>query len=403
MKGTLPKSRTRLRTVHMTRALTVLLLLSLAAARSARAQSYSVLYSLAGGELGGYPAYGALVQDKAGNLYGTTSSGGSSNCGTVFKLVPSTGSESVLHSFTCQSDGGYPYAGLVLSGNTLYGTTAAGGAGSCFGESGCGVVFALNIKEKIITATHAFLGGSSDGAVPYAGLIQDKRGMLYGTTNLGGANDKGTVFQVNSKTMKVTVLHSFSGSDGEYPYSGLTLNSTGTILYGASYQGGSGGYGVVFSLTIQGRTYSALYNFSGLTDGGNPLGTMALDATGNLYGTTVYAGSGYGVVFEVVPKSGQESVLYAFSGGGDGANPSGGVVRDSNGNLYGTTYSGGANSYGTVFKVANTTETVLHSFDNSDGEYPLCGVILDSKGDIFGTTEMGGSSSYGVVWEITPQ
>jgi uncharacterized repeat protein (TIGR03803 family) len=386
----------------MARAFAVLLLLPLAATRSAQAQTYKVLYNLMGGELGGYPVYGALVQDTAGNLYGTTSSGGSSNCGTVFMLVPSTGAESVLHSFTCQSDGGYPYSGLVFSGNMLYGTTAGGGTPSCFGDSGCGVVFAFNIKEKIITATHEF-SGFSDGAIPYAGLVQDKKGNLYGTTYLGGANDKGTVFQVVPKTFKVTVLHSFSGADGEYPYSGLTLNSAGTILFGNTYQGGSGGNGVVFSLTITSRAYATLYNFAGSKDGGSPLGTMAQDASGNLYGTTAYGGSGSGVVFEVFPRSGKESVLYTFSGGGDGANPSGGVVRDSSGNLYSTTYAGGANSYGTVFKVTKTTETVLHSFDNSDGQNPFCGVLLDSKGDLFGTTQMGGSIGYGVVWEITPQ
>jgi uncharacterized repeat protein (TIGR03803 family) len=383
----------------MTGTFALLLLLSLAATRPAQAQTYKVLYNFQGGEIGGYPVYGALVRDTAGNFYGTTSSGGSSNCGTVFQFVPKTGSESVLHSFTCQSDGGYPYSGLVLSGNMLYGTTAGGGTPSCFGDSGCGVVFALNIKEKIITATHDF-SGFSDGAVPYAGLVPDKKGNLYGVTNLGGANDKGTVFKVVAKTLKLTVLHSFTGSDGEYPYSGLTLNSTGTILYGTAYQGGSGGNGVVFSL--KGSTYSVLYNFTGSTDGGNPLGTLALDVTGNLYGTTAYSGSGYGVVFEVTPTN-TESVLYTFLGGGDGANPAGGVVRDSSGNLYGTTYAGGANSYGTVFKVANTTETILHSFDNSDGESPFCGVLLDSKGDLFGTTEMGGSVGSGVVWEITPQ
>jgi uncharacterized repeat protein (TIGR03803 family) len=133
-------------------------------------------------------------------------------------LVPSTGRESVLHRFTCQGDGGYPYSGLVLSGNTLYGTTVTGGSGSC--QRGCGVVFALNINERIITGLHKFLG--PDGAVPYAGLVQDKSGNLQGTTSLGGANNKGTVFKVVPKTTKVTVLHSFSGSDGEYPYSGLT-------------------------------------------------------------------------------------------------------------------------------------------------------------------------------------
>jgi uncharacterized repeat protein (TIGR03803 family) len=202
-------------TISRMRMFAVLLMLAPAATRPAQARTYSVLYNLAGGELGASPVYGALVQDTAGNLYGTTSSGGSSNCGTVFMLVPGTGSQSVLHSFTCQSDGGYPYSGLVLSGDTLYGTTATGGTGNCQ-PYGCGTVFALSITQRIITGVHAFLG--LDGAIPYAGLIQDKKGILYGTTSLGGANNNGTVFEVSPKTMKVKVLHSFAGTDGAYPY-----------------------------------------------------------------------------------------------------------------------------------------------------------------------------------------
>jgi len=396
MRNAMRPLRTRLRPLSMALALTIVLLPALAATPSAQAQTYSVLYNFTGGSDGGYPLYGSLVQDKSGNLYGTTEAGGSSYAGTVFQ-VSKSGTETVLYNFTGSTDGAYPFGGLVLSGNTLYGTALEGG-------SGYGVVFAVNIKKKTETVLYAFTG-SSDGGYPYDGLVMDKKGNLYGTTYYGGSSSDGTVFEVVPKTKKETVLYSFNYTDGGYPFSGLTLNTAGTILYGTATDGGSSGYGVVFSLTLKGDTYKMLYNFTGTSgDGAYPWGTLGLDSKGNLYGTTYYGGSNYyyGTVFEVVPKTGKETVLYSFSGGTDGGYPYSGAVLDKKGNLYGTTDSGGSSGYGTVFKLAKTTETVLHSFDYSDGGYPICGVLMDSKGDLFGTAEEGGSGYDGVVWEITP-
>jgi uncharacterized repeat protein (TIGR03803 family) len=380
--------------------LAVALFSPLAAAPWAGARSYKVLYNFTGGSDGGYPYLGSLVQDKAGNLYGTTSGAGSSGYGTVFKVTKS-GTETVLYTFTGGADGAYPYAGLVLSGSTLYGATEGGGSGK--GDLGWGVVFEVNIETGTETVLYTFSGGS-DGATPYAGLVRDSKGNLYGTTCDGGSSNYGVVFEVVPKTKKETVLHSFDLTDGAYPCSGLTLNTTEEAVYGTAGGGSSGRYGVVFSLTIKTRTYKVLYNFTGSPDGAYPWGTLALDPKGSLYGTTSDGGTGdYGTVFEVAPNTKKETVLYSFTEtDGDGSHPYGGVLRDKKGNLYGTTFYGGDSSYGTVFDLVKGTESVLHSFEYSDGAYPYCGLTMDSKGNLYGTTEYGGSGDYGVVWEITP-
>jgi uncharacterized repeat protein (TIGR03803 family) len=384
-------------------ALVIVLLSALAAAPTAQAKSYKVLYNFTGGSDGGYPAYETLVQDKAGDLYGTTTYGGSgsgnSGYGTVFKVTKS-GAETVLYTFTGGADGAYPYSGLVLSGNMLYGTTNGGGSGS--GSEGNGLVFEVNTKTGAETVLYTFTGGA-DGAGPWGGLVRDEPGKLYGGTLAGGASGYGTVFEVVPRTRMETVLHSLDKTDGTQPYSGLTLSTTQKVLFGTAYDGGSYGYGVVFSLTIKTGAYTVLHDFTGGSDGGYPFGTLALDPNGNLYGTTVYGGtSDYGTVFQVVPKTKKETLLYSFTGGTDGEYPYSGVVRDKRGELYGTTQYGGANGDGTVFELAKGTETALHTFDGSDGAFPECGLIQDSKGNFYGTTVEGGSDGYGVVWEITP-
>jgi uncharacterized repeat protein (TIGR03803 family) len=281
---------TRLRALSM--ALAMMLFSALAAAPSGQARTYNVLYNFTGGADGSLPYFGSLVRDNAGNLYGTTDFGGSFNYGTVFK-VSKSGTETVLHSFTGGSDGGYPFAGLLLSGNTLYGTTFAGGSGN-------GVVFEMRINTGTETVLYTFTGGS-DGGSPFAGLVQDKAGNLYGTTYGGGSGSGsgyGVVYKVVPKTKKETVLHTFAGSDGKYPSSGLTLDTTGKVLYGTATDGGSSGYGVVFSLTTDAGTYTVLYNFTGGADGAFPWGSLSLGKGSILYGTAYGSGSGYGVVFQ---------------------------------------------------------------------------------------------------------
>jgi len=384
----------------------------------AQAQQFveKILYSFSGVTGGDPYDIGYLATDASGNLYGTTYGGGANGYGTVFELVNSSGSytERVLYSFTNSGgDGAYPYAGLVIdaSGN-LYGTTTAGGA------SGVGTVFELvsssgSYSEKVLYSFSGLSGG--DGASPIGGLIMDASGNLYGTTAGGGAIGYGTVFElVNfSGSYSEKVLHSFaySGGDGLYPYAGLIMDASGN-LYGTTFFGGTSSIGTVFELVNSSGSYSerVLYSFTNSGGaGGNLYAGLIMDASGNLYGTTVYGGTyGEGTVFELVNSSGSynERVLYSFTNLGDGGKPYAGLIMDASGNLYGTTYGGGANGYGTVFELVNSsgsyTERVLYSFTNSggDGLYPYAGLIMDASGNLYGTTFYGGTSSIGTVFEL---
>jgi uncharacterized repeat protein (TIGR03803 family) len=358
---------------------------------SAQAQTLSTLHTFAGPTTDGANPYAGLVFDSSGNLYGTTGYGGASSAGTVFER-PKSGGSKILYSFTGGSDGANPFASLILDGGILYGTTYNGGA------FGYGVVFKLDNGTE--TVLYSFTGGA-DGANPYASLLPDSAGNVYGTTASGGASGYGVVFKV-SKTGTETVLYSFTGgTDGATPYGRLIRDSAGNF-YGTTYDGGAYGYGVVFKLYKKEET--VLYSFSGGADGANPYAGLVRDSSGNLYGTTSHAGaSDSGVVFEL-DTAGTETVLYTFTGGTDGAFPYAGLVRDSSGNLYGTTYGGGASSSGVVFEV-NTSggETVLHSFTGlTDGGSPLAGLIEDKSGNLYGTAYLGGTSEYGTTFKLKP-
>ena len=367
----------------------------------------TVLHNFGGSPDGAGPE-ARLYRDGAGNLYGTTTAGGT-HSGTVFKLSTS-GQETILHAFTGGTDGGVPKGGLIRdSSGFFYGTTSSGGTG-LFG--GNGVVFKL--KGTAETVLYTFMG--PDGSHPNAGLVRDKLGNLYGTTTNGGTASCGcgTVFKIDT-TGKETVLYSFTGgADGKFPEAPLILDATGN-LYGTASEGGivncdnlTDGCGVIFEVTPSG-TEKVLYSFTGGSDGGSPLGGLIRDTSGNLYGTTFLAGDvssscalnhGCGTLYKL-SKSGLISVLYTFTNGADGANPMGELVRDSAGNLYGTTKLGGL-GFGVVFKVAAAGgETALYSFTGSgDGAGPQAGLVLDSTGNLYGTTAFGGTASEGVVFRI---
>lgn len=378
------------------------MLLAVLAIPATQAQTAEVLYAFTGGTDGSFPNYGTLVRDQADNLYGTTDFGGNAGCGVVFEVTQNH-TERVLYSFNCASDGGNPLAGLVLSGNKLYGTTYVGGIGA-------GVVFEVNIKTGKESVLYTFKGGA-DGASPVSGLVQDKAGNLYGTTAAGGNSNDGVVFKLVPSTGKETVLHSFSGSDGQTPESTLTLDASQGVLYGSTFYGGSSGkpgYGVAFSLKIADRTFAVLHNFTGSTDGAYPLGSLSMGPGGVLYGTTVYGGSGvgengHGVVFKLAPKTGKVSALYTFTGEPDGGVPVGGVIPDAAGHLFGTTQAGGVSNRGTIYEVdpKKHTDTVLLRFDELDGAYPLAGLVQDSKGNFCGTAD-GGQFGGGTVFSLHP-
>jgi len=269
--------------------------------------------------------------------------------------VDAAGQYTVLHSFTGGADGGHPYAGVTCgSAGNLYGTTVYGGnTVACPAQSylpgGCGVVFKLDAAGNE-TVLCSFTGGV-DGGYPYAGVILDPAGNLYGTTASGGTENCylgcGVVYKLNS-TGQETVLYSFMGApDGGEPKAGLVRDSAGN-LYGIAGAGAAYA-GVVFELATTGQE-TVLYSFTGGPDGGNPVGLIR-DPAGNFYGATQSGGTGgAGVVFEV-DAAGKQKVLYSFTGGADGGSPYAGVIRDSAGDLYGTTSSGGKEHSGVVFRL----------------------------------------------------
>lgn len=326
----------------------------------------TVLYSFAAGPSDGANPTAGLVRDGLGNLYGTTNLGGTSGAGTVFKLSPSGGgwTETVLYSFTGGTDGGYPFYGsLVLAGGYLYGTTYIGGDPSCInGSRGCGVVFRVKASGGHESVLHSFTynpPGSNDGAYPFGGLVRDSAGNLYGVTNGGSTSGDGIVFELSpaAGSWNEKILYTFSDTspDGINSFAGLVRDKAGN-LYGTTSGVNfiQGGIGTVFELDATGKE-TLPHVFTGPpSDGGSPMFNVILDSKGNLYGTTPGGGTlGVGVIFKVSPVAGggwKETVLYNFTGGADGSSPQGTLLRDSAGNLYGTTYTGGSSSGGTAFK-----------------------------------------------------
>jgi uncharacterized repeat protein (TIGR03803 family) len=376
-------------------ALAVVLGLGLAIAQSAQAQTLTVLYNFAGSSDGGDP-YASLIRDVAGNLYSTADYGGTSFAGAVFKVAPN-GTETVLYNFSGGADGAFPFSALVRDkGGNLYGTTSQGGSANA------GVVFKVD-PTGTETVLHNFTGGT-DGIIPTGGLLRDKAGNLYGTTSQGGSSNDGVLFKINPRG-KETILHTFTGSakDGKYPtYTGLLMDAQGT-LYGVTEEGGTAGGGILYKLSKSGKL-TILHSFTGgTTDGCNVLGIPFMDNAGNFYGTTSSCGtSSLGTVWKV-NKNGQERVLHSFAGGSsDGEYPLAGVIMDASGNLYGNTETGGASNIGTVYKVSKSGKfTLVHSFDGTDGKYPYGSFVQNAKGTLFGTAQNGGTIGYGTVWKIT--
>ena len=390
-----------------------------------------VLYNFSG-QPDGVDPEANLIMDNAGNLYGTTRLGSGNfgnGYGTVFELSP-TGSgfykETILYSFTGGSDGEEPIAGVTMdAAGNLFGTTSLGGNGSC--TNGCGTVFKLSRGTAGYTKAtlHSFTGGS-DGLLP-SGLILDSAGNLYGTTNLSNAEGvtsspyAGTVFKLSPNadgSYTESVLYAFSTTDAnspQNPSSGLTMDSAGN-LYGTTANGGSGNFGVAFRLSpsINGSySESILFHFGGSGSARSPAGGLVLDNLGNLYGT---AESPYfGVVFKLAPAvdgSYTQSLLHSFDGSSaDGGVPTGSLIMDKLGNLYGTTQEGGAGGGGMVFKLSpaaggDFTEAILYNFrTGTDGGNPKAGLIFDNAGNLYGTTAYGGSDvdeglDTGTVFEI---
>jgi uncharacterized repeat protein (TIGR03803 family) len=378
--------------------------------QTAEAQTYHVLYSFTGGADGGQPQGPLFLQ--SGQLFGITPLGGATpvpgGYGTIFEIelqgaAVHGAKEITLYTFPGQNSLESSNAGLVGdSAGNLYGVTPRGGA------NGQGAVFQVNAAGTM-SVLHSFAG--PDGGFPVCTLTRDSAGNLYGTTEGGGSYSRGTVFKLEPNGDLVT-LHNFrGGADGRAPMAGLLFERG--ELYGTTELGGQYGRGTVFRVNASSGAERVLYHFTGGADGDEPLSGLSGDSAGNLYGTTPDGGKiqdkgANGVVFAIAADTGQERVLHTFSGP-DGKSPIGELARDAQGNLYGATLGGGANGQGTIFMLDPSGNfTVLHSFSGKgDGASPVGGVVIGPTGRLYGTTRSGGKHCTafeycGTVFELTP-
>jgi uncharacterized repeat protein (TIGR03803 family) len=362
--------------------------------QTARSQTETILFSFDGPN-GAWPMAGVVLDGK-GNIFGTTELGGTMGEGNVFKIDPA-GNLTVLHSFGRSADGSYPHGSLLLhTDHNLYGTTSQGGA------FGVGTVFRIDRKGNE-TVIYSFGSQPGDGSAPWADLIVDRQGNLFGTTSSGGAFGEGTVFELSS-TGQETVLYSFGAytQDGTSPFCGLVRDAKGN-LYGTTNGGGAYKDGAVFELSANG-VEKILHSFAGgKNDGYEPWAGLVRGDKGNLYGTAAGGSYGLGIVYKVTRK-GEETVFYNFGTQvKDGQNPYAGLRSDKEGNLYGTTVLGGG--FGNVFMLTPAGQlTQLHDFqlESEDGAFPYGRIFLDKTGNLYGTTLQGGSTTNGTVFKVTP-
>jgi uncharacterized repeat protein (TIGR03803 family) len=337
---------------------------------------------------------GAVVLDAGGDVFGTTIGGGRNSDGDVFEIAAASGSITDLADFNVTNGAGPQSAVVLDSSGDLFGTTESGGA------INDGDVFEVVSGSGTITDVVDFSG--ANGANPFAGLVLDSKGDLFGSAPFGGANGDGDVFEIVAGSSKITDLVDFSGANGQNPYAGVVLDSKGD-LFGVSRVGGANGDGDVFEVVAGSGKITDLADFNG-TNGQFPVAAVVLDTSGDVFGTTSYGGAqNDGVVFEVVASSGKITDLAAFNGR-NGANPQGAVALDSNGDLFGTALNGGLDGDGDVWEVPAGASVVadVADFNVTNGQNPYGGVTLDSSGDLFGTTGFGGAHNDGVVFELTP-
>jgi uncharacterized repeat protein (TIGR03803 family) len=400
------------------------LMLSLIFALNAQSETLKVLHNFDVSAGDGNIPYSGLVEDAAGNLYGTTLEGGAHGFGTVYRLSPTSGGdyeETILYSFKGgPADGANPHAPLFRdSAGNLYSTTVAGGinAAACNSgvpASGCGIVFKLTpttTGEWTETVLHRFTG--TDGGSSYSGLVRDAAGNFYGATLLGGGKGLGTVYQLNptSTGWKERVLHSFAGNaDGAEPFvncTTLALDGHGN-LYGSTYVGGAADAGTVFKLTRQTSgawTERILHTFQGGADGAKPLAGVILDKSGNVYGTTTLGGSGkYGTVFKLTAANDYaKTILHNFSLSDVAVAYPNGLIFDASGNLIGTTEYA---AFKLTHESTGWSESLIWDWNNAlDGVQIFAPVMMDAQGNLWGTTTWGGTAgdtTGGVAFELVP-
>lgn len=377
----------------------------------AQAQTLITLHTFAGQMDGGAPE-GLVAVDRAGNVYGSSPDGGSYRGGAVFRASSRHGAWTLtpIYDFQRGQDGSDPLAGVTLGPDgAIYGTTLQGGGTGCTDNMGCGTVFRLTPQASFCrmvlcpwTETviyHAV--NPSDPSVFFGGVIVDNAGNVYGMSVAGGTNNCGVVYKLSPSGGSYTLSEPYSfqcGNDGADSLGTLGMDAAGN-LYGMATYGGQFGYGTVFKLvhSAGGYTFQLLYSFTGGADGAMPVSNVVLDSAGNVYGAS---GEGGGI-FQITPSGAytlidtQASFLQAP------------ISIDAAGSIYGTTYTGGTHDAGSIFKLAYSngvwTHTILHSFDGNDGALPLSGVGFDASGNLYGTTTFaGGPADDGTLWQLTP-
>jgi len=405
----------------------------------AQAQTLTVLHAFTGGSDGASPGGTGVTIDRAGNLYGGAGFGGLSGpqcysagtCGTIFKLARrgSSWTFDLLYSFH-GPDGATPNAPLVFGPDgALYGSTFFGANSGCY--NGCGNVFRLQPPPTfcpsvqcpwVQTVLHNFVGQTDGGQPAYGAMTFDASGNLYGTASSKGENDCGTIFELapNGSQWTFNVLWTFTGhADGCESWSGVTFDQAGN-LYGTTTEGGQlpTNNGTAFELSpySQGWSLTPLYQFVIGSDGDDSLGNVVFDSSGNLFATNQYGGpGGEGGIFELSPRDGSWNLTLLHSYYGERAGPQGPLLRDSAGNLYGTSLETGQYNWGSIFKLTPSgsgyTYTDLYDFTGgSDGGWPGAQIVMDTSGNLYGEAEIGGITGgdlcgnygCGTVWELTP-
>jgi len=339
--------------------------------------------------------YGELTLSGS-TLYGTTHIGVSSKGGTIYSMTTNGQNISVVHSFNTATEGGNPTAGVAISGDTVYGTTLAGGTG------GYGTVYSVKVNGTAFTVLHSFTG-SNDGGEPYAGVIVDGD-TLYGTTELGGKSE-GVVYSMKTNGADFTILHAFNSSlkEGSTPKAGVVLS--GSTLYGVTTGGGTKASGTIYSIKTNGTSFTTLYSFTGGNDGMSPSGGLIVSGN-RLYGTTSLGGrtSGFGAVFSIGVNGVGFSTIYSFDST-TGGSPKTDLILSPDGTLFGTASIGpGFKNNGEIYSVDTNGGgfSILHTFTNGvDGANPLGGLVLSGK-TLYGVSNIGGGSlGNGVVYKVT--
>lgn len=414
-------------TGRATKAMAPALLISLVLlfTQTARAQSFAVIHSFTGQQDGAYPFTGLTV-DAGDNLYGTTFGGGSGGYGTVF-LLDADGSGwllSTLYSFSNGSDGAGPIARMVFGPDgALYGSTSAGGGGPCLTSNnyrGCGTIFKLSPPPRSPASviyswgsTILFRFNGTDGSYPQGDLTFDASGTMYGTAVNGGTPGWGLVYSLTPShgTWTENILYQAQNNgDGQYPWGGVVFDAAGDI-YGILEAGGQSGFGAIYKLSRSGSGWqeTTLHSFTYQgNNGAYPQSGLIKDASGNMYGATAHLPGAGGSAYELTPSGGDwnYNFLDSFSGGIN-LGPYDKLVMDAAGNLYGTTYADGQYGYGSVFKLTRSgggwSYHSLHDFTGGrDGANPICALVFDSVGNIYGTAAAGGDYNSGVVFKVTP-